>query len=308
MPDGWRLTLAASSLAGSLDRAAQDRAFAADADGGLEVVAADDARAVLVWRQGRGWDLRLPADDPRADLVALYLPICGATASRPLTIGHLGQRLDGFIATPSGDSRFVTGERNIVHLHGLRALCDAVVVGAGTVAADNPQLTTRLVPGAHPLRVVFDPERRLTGRFRIFSDPTALSLDGCERSHVRPGETHRGLASVVGIDTSGPSGGMGALLGMLRGRGAARIFVEGGGVTVSACLEAGLLDRLHIAVAPVLIGNGRPAIRLEAREHLRDCLRPGYRVFRMGSDVLFDCDLRTAGPSAHPPGDVSRII
>ena len=60
--------------------------------------------------------------------------------------------LDGFIATHSGESQFVTGEENIRHLHRMRALCDAVVVGAGTVAADDPQLTTRHVSGPSPVR------------------------------------------------------------------------------------------------------------------------------------------------------------
>ena len=304
----WRVTLAASELAERLDQEGHDRAFASDGEGGLRPVPLDAAGATLLWRHGRGWESLLPATDPRADLVDLYLPICSATASRPHTVGHLGQSLDGFIATPSGDSQFVTGERNIVHLHGLRALCDAVVVGAGTVAADDPQLTTRLLPGAHPLRVVFDPVRRLTAQFRIFSDPTAPTLYVCEQSRVATGETHLGLASVLGVDATGPAGAMGALLAALRARGASRVFIEGGGVTVSRCLEAGMLDRLHIAVAPVLIGNGRPAIRLEARERLRDCLRPGYRVFRMGGDVLFDCDLRAGSEPGPPSADVSRII
>ena len=76
-------------------------------------------------------------------------------------------------------------------------------------------------------------------------------------------------------------------------RGGRRIFVEGGGVTVSAFLEANLLDRLHMAIAPLIIGDGRPAIRLPPRATLSDCHRPRYRVFRMGGDVLFDCDLRS---------------
>ena len=98
-----------------------------------------------------------PADDPRHALIDLYLPICSATGARPITVGHLGQSLDGFIATHAGESQFVTGEENILHLHRMRALCDAVVVGAGTVAADDPQLTTRHVSGPSPLRVVLDP-------------------------------------------------------------------------------------------------------------------------------------------------------
>jgi diaminohydroxyphosphoribosylaminopyrimidine deaminase/5-amino-6-(5-phosphoribosylamino)uracil reductase len=308
----WRLTLAASALAAGLDAADTDAAFAPGDHDDLRPVASDDSGVVLIWRRGFGWESRLPAGDPRADIVSLYLPLCSATRARPITIGHLGQSVDGFIATHSGDSQFVTGHENIVHLHALRALCDAVVVGAGTVAADDPQLTTRHVAGPHPLRVVFDPMRRLTPSFRVFTEPTPPTLYVCEDSRLEPGESHVAHATVAGVDASGEGGSVGALLRLLRARGLARVFIEGGGVTVSAFLQANLLDRLHLAIAPVLIGEGRPAIRLAAPDRLRDCVRPAYRVFRMGGDVLFDYDLGAADP---PDGDgpialpqVSRII
>jgi len=304
----WSLALAASGMAEVLDAGDRDRVFGLDDSGGLTALATDAGDAVLAWRRRRGWELRLPAGDPRFDLLSLYLPICSATAARPITIGHLGQSLDGFIATHSGDSQFVTGPQNMVHMHWLRALCDAVVVGAGTVAADDPQLTTRHVPGPHPLRVIFDPARRLAPTFRLFTDDTAPTLYICERGHVAPGETHVGGVPIVGVDADGPGGAMAAVLRLLRARGCARVFVEGGGVTVSAFLEANLLDRLHIAIAPVIIGDGRPAIRLSAPERLSECVRPDYRVFRMGGDVLFDCDLRTASQPAQPSSHVSRVI
>ena len=105
---------------------------------------------------------------------------------------------------------------------------------------------------------------------------------------------------------------MAQLLRLLRARGCRRMFVEGGGVTVSAFLEANLLDRLHVAVAPLIIGDGRPAIRLPARDALSECHRPRYRVFRMGGDVLFDCDLTSTGNDADgttvETPQVSRII
>jgi diaminohydroxyphosphoribosylaminopyrimidine deaminase / 5-amino-6-(5-phosphoribosylamino)uracil reductase len=308
----WPLTLAASALAAELDAAGVDAAFAQSTRGDLRPAAGDDPDVVLIWRRGRGWESRLPAGDPRADVLDLYLPLCSATAARPITVGHLGQSVDGFIATHSGDSQFVTGRENIVHLHALRALCDAVVVGAGTVAADDPQLTTRHVTGPDPLRVVFDPTRRLSAGYRVFSDAASPTLYVCEAARLQPDETHVGEAVVAGIELDGDGGAVGALLRLLRGRGCARVFVEGGGVTVSAFLETNLLDRLHLAIAPVLIGEGRPAIRLTARERLRDCARPRYRVFRMGGDVLFDYELgasappETGEPAAAPR--VSRII
>ena len=107
-----------------------------------------------------------------------------------------------------------------------------------------------------------------------------------------------GTATIVGVDCDDASGGVSETLRLLRERGCSRVFVEGGGVTVSAFLQADLLDRLQIAIAPVIIGDGRPAIRLLPHARLSDCRRPRYRVFRMGGDVLFDCDLHAeAEPS-----------
>lgn len=263
--------------------------------------------ALLMWRAGSGWQTGAAVDDPDRALLDLYLPICSATAAEPITVGHLGQSLDGFIATHSGDSQWVTGHENILHLHRMRALCDVVIVGAGTVAADDPQLTTRLVDGSNPLRVILDPSRRLTDRFSVFTDESVPTLYACARAHIRPGEQQVGCATIVGLEGEGAGIDTAGLLRMLRERGCKRIFVEGGGVTVSSFFEADLLDRLHIAVAPLIIGNGRPAIRLAARDALRDCRRPAYRVFRMGGDVLFDCDLRVGREAAGASG-LSRII
>ena len=304
----WMLLQAANALADGLDRNGRLELFGED-ETGLKPLHADDRGAVLAWHPGRGWERRLLLEDPRAELLELYLPICSATAAHPIAIGHLGQSLDGFIATPSGDSQTVTGEDNIIHLHRLRALCDAVVVGAGTVAADDPQLTTRHVPGPSPLRVVFDPQRRLTPTFRLFTDRSAPTLYICARSRVAPGETHMGCAPIAAIEGGDRSEEAAQVLTLLRARGCVRVFIEGGGVTVSRFLEANLLDRLQIAIAPVLIGEGRPAVRLAPRVRLRDCRRPACRVFRMGADVLFDCDLtRDAGPSDSLAGTVNRII
>ena len=286
-------------MAESLDRQGQPAWFSADAAGALSPVEAGASGAVLSWLPGHGWTSHLSADDERAAIVDLYRPLCGATKSRPMTVAHLGQSLDGFIAMVSGDSQFVTGHENMVHMHRLRALCDAVVVGAGTVAADDPQLTTRLVPGPSPLRVVMDPDRRLSPTARVFTEAGAPTLYVCDAGRMRPGETHVGAATILGLVAPAGPPRMRELVDALRARGCARLFVEGGGVTVSMLLECALLDRLQIAVAPVIIGEGRPGIRMAPETCLSACRRPPYRVFRMGGDLLFDCDLRAA-PSAEP--------
>jgi diaminohydroxyphosphoribosylaminopyrimidine deaminase / 5-amino-6-(5-phosphoribosylamino)uracil reductase len=309
----WFIVLAAAGAAERLARAGKHEAFAMANEHDLRVVAADDPDALIAWRPGASWETCLPADDPRSALLDLYLPICSATMAHPTVVGHLGQSLDGFIATHSGESQWVTGEENLRHLHRLRALCDAVVVGAGTVAADNPQLTTRLVPGPNPLRVVLDPMRRLGEHYRVFEDDSAETLYVCGRSFMRPDERHFGRATMTAVDETPEGLDIGALVRLLRERGCGRIFVEGGGVTVSRFFEANLLDRLHLAVAPLFIGDGRPAIRLPPRGALRDCHRPRYRVFRMGADMLFDFDLRSSGEDGatselDPLPAVTRVI
>jgi riboflavin-specific deaminase-like protein len=311
----WSLALAAARHADRLqDETGGLAAFALVEDGAeagqLQTVPAGHPDAVIAWQPGAGWRSLLPPHDPSTPLLDLYLPICGATAARPMTVGHLGQSLDGFIAMHTGESQYVTGPQNILHLHRMRALSDIVIVGAGTVAADNPQLTTRHVSGPNPLRVVFDPSRRLASEYRIFSDTDAPTVYACAGTLVGPGETHFGRAAILGLDAGPPRVQVVELLDALRKRGGRRIFVEGGGVTVSAFLEANLLDRLHVAIAPLIIGDGRPSIRLPPRAALRDCRRPRYRVFRMGGDVLFDCDLRLSGEPDDHAGEtiVTRVI
>lgn len=310
MDTAWTLLRTARALADGLDRSGRFQLFGHGGGGELQPLPADSPHPVLAWVPRRGWESRVPPGDTRTELLNLYLPICSATAARPLAIGHLGQSLDGFIATPSGDSQTVTGNENIVHLHRLRSLCDAVIVGAGTVAADNPQLTTRHVPGPNPIRVVFDPGRRLPASFRLFTDGAAPTLYICGRSLVAAGETHVGCATIAAVDGDERREQAAQALRLLRARGCTCVLVEGGGVTVSTFLEANLLDRLQIAVAPVLIGDGRPAVRLAPHVRLRDCRRPAYRVFRMGGDVLFDCDLTLDADESQPAGTdtIGRII
>jgi diaminohydroxyphosphoribosylaminopyrimidine deaminase/5-amino-6-(5-phosphoribosylamino)uracil reductase len=311
--DAWSVVVAAANGAEAAARANQRVSFSLDDDGQLQPVTAGHPDALITWRPGTGWEPALAPGDPRHSLIDLYLPICSATSAHPMTVGHLGQSLDGFIATHAGESQYVTGQENILHLHRLRALCDAVVVGAGTIAADDPQLTTRHVPGPSPLRVVLDPTRRLTDHYRVFNDPSAETLYVCAKSLTQPGETGFGRATLVAVEDSPTGVHVTELQRLLLDRGCTRIFVEGGGVTVSAFLEEQLLDRLHMAIAPLIIGDGRPAIRLLPPSALGDCLRPRYRVFRMGGDVLFDCDLKPDSyegedPQAGAQPSVTRVI
>lgn len=235
------------------------------------------------------WRASADVDDAARELFDLYLPI---RIAPDFVIGQLGQSLDGRIATESGASHFVTGPRDIERLHRLRALVDAVVVGASTVAQDDPRLTVRLVEGPSPVRVVLDPSWRLDGGRRVFTETGAQTLvvvrdDGGGRP---PGDSSREELRVPWSEEQGFD--LSVLLSRLRGLGLRRVLVEGGGVTVSRFLQRGLLDRLHLTVAPMLIGSGRPSITLDSIVSLDQALRPECRRFTLGEDVLFDLDLR----------------
>ncbi|MFT4102491.1 MAG: RibD family protein [Burkholderiaceae bacterium] len=300
---GWALIRAAAAAATRYASNGRPAWVRLGSNGALVETSPADGRAELGWAPREGWRSLLPADDRRAAVVDLYLPIAAAHLGRPLVVGHLGQSLDGYIATAAGDSCFVTGPANIRHLHRMRALCDAVVIGAGTAAADDPRLTARLASGANPLRVIIDPRGRLDDSLRVFSDGAAPTLRACLPSAGR----QAGERVLIVAEREGRFD-LADLLAQLLARGCARIFVEGGGVTVSAFLDAGLLDRLHVAVAALLIGAGRPALRLPGIEPLARCPRPATRVFRMGADILHDCELAVPAPVADGDETLRRVL
>jgi diaminohydroxyphosphoribosylaminopyrimidine deaminase/5-amino-6-(5-phosphoribosylamino)uracil reductase len=237
---------------------------------------------------------RSPAD---AGLSPLYGPLLvpPTAADGCYVLGRLAQSLDGRIATTSGASHWISGQEDVVHTHRLRALFDAVVVGAGTVRADDPQLTTREVEGASPVRVVLDTDRRLHADYRVFREaPETLLLCAVDA----PGDDHMGEASVLRLPRAREGLDIGAVIAALAGRGLRRIFVEGGGITVSRFLAAGALDRLHVTIAPLLIGSGIPAFTLPEATSLTEGLRLDWSVHHVGADLLLDIPLARMRPGA----------
>ena len=109
-------------------------------------------------------------------LKAIFDPIRISTIDSMMVVGQLGQTIDGRIATVTGQSRYINGRSGLVHLHQLRALVDAIVVGVGTVLADDPQLNVRLVEGKNPARVVIDPKGRLDPKSRVWDEDGAIRL------------------------------------------------------------------------------------------------------------------------------------
>jgi riboflavin-specific deaminase-like protein len=205
-----------------------------------------------------------------------------------MVVGQIGQSIDGRIATPSGHSHYINGPAGLDHLHRLRSIADAVIVGAGTVRSDDPQLTVRRVSGPNPARVVIDPGGTLGTSARVFA------ADGTRRIVI----VHEGTRIRISndIETIALPGSRalldpGAILDALSARGLRRVLVEGGARTVSHFLAAGCLDRLHVVVAPVIVGSGLPGLALPPVERMSDALRVPIRAHLLGDEVLFDCDL-----------------
>lgn len=279
------------------------RSLARSQDDLCRVVKLDeDSGSVLEVDLQGNWSAAVTVTDAARSMLDLYFPL--VTRAR-VVVGQLGQSVDGRIATESGASHYVTGPEDLDRLHRLRALVDAVIVGANTVASDDPRLTVRRAEGENPVRVVLDPGARLSRGYNVFTDGVARTIvvraGGPSEGTTAPDGTTAldgttapdGFEEVFVPTTDSGSLDLVALLRALRARGLAKVLVEGGGVTVSRFLQADLLDRLHVAVAPMLIGSGRPSLTLDPIVSLDAAMRPPCRHFPLGRDVLFDFDLRS---------------
>jgi len=241
---------------------------------------------MTLYPDGR-WDAAFDIEPHAAGHVDLLAPLIAAPVC---VVGQLGQSLDGRIATVTGDSHYINARAAREHLHRLRALVDAVVVGVGTAEADRPQLTTRLVEGPSPARVVIDPQGRMSPDGPLIMDegPEVIQLVG---SGV---DVSGGLESLrrVGVPMNEYGMAPADIVSGLSRLGFKRILIEGGANTVSRFVDADALDRLHLLIAPLLIGSGRSGLELPPIESLADARRPPMRSFSMGDELIVDLDLR----------------
>jgi diaminohydroxyphosphoribosylaminopyrimidine deaminase / 5-amino-6-(5-phosphoribosylamino)uracil reductase len=236
----------------------------------------------------RGWRASAPLPEPLREMLDLYAPLCARGRAR-YALGHLGQSVDGFIAGADRQSSSLNDRANIVHLHRLRALFDVVLVGYNTACADNPRLTTRLVPGDNPVRAIVDLRLGCEPSLGVFNDGLAPTL--LIAASDAPPRAYPLTTRVLRLARTYDQARLADVLDVLSAEGLSRAFIEGGGRTVSCALQEGLLSRLHVAVAPVLIGDGVLGLRLSGVHRFADALRPPSRTFQMGRDVLFDFEL-----------------
>jgi diaminohydroxyphosphoribosylaminopyrimidine deaminase/5-amino-6-(5-phosphoribosylamino)uracil reductase len=229
---------------------------------------------------------------PRWD--AIFGPLRGHALDELFVVAQIGQSLDGRVATASGHSHYINGPAGLAHLHRLRAIVDAVVVGVGTALADDPRLTVRNVAGRDPARVVIDPGARLPAAAKMFA------RDGVRRLVMTAHDVKPRLPAgieIVGLQAFQRRIAPEAILSALHERGLRRILIEGGAETVSRFLVANCLDRLHVLVSPIIFGNGRPSFNLPRIERVQEALRAPTKIHQLDGDVLFDCDLSAQRPA-----------
>jgi len=225
------------------------------------------------------------------------------TTDRPHITAKFAASLDGRIATRTGDSRWVTGPAARAEVHRTRDGVDAILVGVGTVLADDPRLTTRLEsparPVSHPWRIVVDSGARTPPTARV-CDPglpgrTTIAVTDRAPADRRAALEARGVEVLVMPSDADGRVSLDALLDDLGRRGAASLLVEGGSTLLGALFDGGYVDHVLAFLAPVIIGGrdapaavgGSGPVALAQAVRLLD---PQVRSF--GVDILVSGDVR----------------
>ncbi|MCC7265168.1 MAG: bifunctional diaminohydroxyphosphoribosylaminopyrimidine deaminase/5-amino-6-(5-phosphoribosylamino)uracil reductase RibD [Candidatus Latescibacteria bacterium] len=212
---------------------------------------------------------------------------------RPLLILKLAQSLDGRIATAGGDTRWISSEASRTLVHRWRSWTDAVMVGAGTVLADNPRLDVRLVRGRSPRPLVVDGRLRVSPQAHVFQRPGAVLIT----ADSAPAKKRRAFAdqgvSVWTLPARAGQLDLGQVMERAGSEGLTSILLEGGGQLAAAALRARVVDQLRVFVAPLLIGQGIAAIgdlglgRLAAAPRLEAVV-----LRRLGPDLLYTAEVK----------------
>jgi GTP cyclohydrolase II len=223
-------------------------------------------------------------------------PLLGHAAPpawRPYVVLKYAQTVDGRIATRRGDAKWISSEAERRISHGLRAACDAVLVGVGTAIVDDPQLTVRMVPGSSPLRVVLDSTLRLPPTARLLDDQAATIVITTEHSSEERRSALRARAVGVHVVDAGPQGvDLAGALRTLRELGVASLLVEGGGRVITSFFAEKLVDRLVLGIAPTIMGTGIDAVGDLDVARVAESVRLTNRsVHEAGGDLLVAADV-----------------
>ncbi|MBM2826399.1 MAG: riboflavin biosynthesis protein RibD, partial [Dehalococcoidia bacterium] len=224
------------------------------------------------------------------------------TTGLPLVIAKFASSLDGKIATRSGDSSWITGERARDHAHRVRAQVDAIMVGVNTVLADDPQLTAR--PGGRlaqrqPLRVIVDSRGRTPPTAKVLKGPGKVLIATTGDVEGGTAQALRDMGVEVVVFPSAEGGvDLKEMFRYLGRREITSVLVEGGGALLGSIFDMGLADKVMAYIAPVVIGGQKavPAVAGLGVERMAEAPRlDRVKVRRLGQDVLVEGYVNPAG-------------
>jgi GTP cyclohydrolase II len=238
----------------------------------------------------------VPLDgDPIGEAIDVA-PLLGRAAApswRPYVVLKYAQTVDGRIATRRGEAKWISSEAERRISHGLRAACDAVLVGVGTAIIDDPQLTVRMVPGRSPLRVVLDSTLRLPSTSRVLDDGAGTVVITTEPSSEERRAALRARAVGVHFVDASPRGvELAGALQALRELGVGSLLVEGGARVITSFFAEKLVDRLVVGIAPTIMGTGIDAVGDLGVARVSESVRLTNRsVHQAGGDLLVAADV-----------------
>lgn len=230
------------------------------------------------------------ADDCRA-LNEAYIK--HRSTGEPYVTVKFAQTLDGRIATAGGSSRWISSAESLKLAHKLRSQNDAILVGAGTVLKDNPELTTRLVKGRNPLRVVLDSNLKIPPDVAVFKDqvkaPTLLATTAWDAKEKLAERRALGVEVLIVPPDANGQVDLKQLLKTLGERDVSSVLVEGGAETITSFLRLGLADKVIAIIAPKLMGKGTETIGELNITDVSKVLKLSFtRVYRSGADVVVE--------------------
>jgi diaminohydroxyphosphoribosylaminopyrimidine deaminase/5-amino-6-(5-phosphoribosylamino)uracil reductase len=229
------------------------------------------------------------------------------TTGMPFVMLKAALTLDGKIATATGDSRWITGPEARRHVHGLRSRVDAVMVGIGTVVADDPLLTVRLTKkaGRSPRRIIIDPGLRIPRASRLLRTSREadiiIATDRAGLDTPRARAIRKTGAELLGLPLAKGRIDFKELLRALAARNIASILIEGGAETNAAALEAGAVDKIIFYYAPRLIGsqNALSVINGRGPAKIADALRiENISIRAIKEDFVLEGYLRPCLPES----------
>jgi GTP cyclohydrolase II len=260
------------------------------------------------YKQDRFGHVHLIGDPPPAERatqavdVSSLLGNAKAPDGRPFVALKYTQTLDGRIAAATSDTGRIGREADNRISHALRAACDAVLVGVGTVLSDDPRLTVRAIAGQSPARVILDSRLRAPLTAAVFSpDAPTYVMTTAHAGHQRKRLVLAARHIAVRDVRPGPAGlDIPAVLHQLCAEGIRSILVEGGARVITSMLAAGVVDRVIVSISPRILGRGTDAVGELHKQRIADALRlDGHTVHLIGATIIVAADV--ADPSGLPP-------